>query len=163
MAHLNTMAERAWYAYHCLLREDGKPPKIRPFEEAHGIHNGTLKRVFLGRKPRADMLGKVAIALGVTMDYLVYGIGDPPKLTGPLPSIATLQKGQETPPDTLEMLVERAKVSRYPALGQALEERLRAGTLNDSAARSVWEWAQHSPIDFDKTTWHFVLRDFERV
>jgi transcriptional regulator with XRE-family HTH domain len=84
-----TLAERAWYAYHCLRRdESGEPPAYKDLEIAVGLSYGTLSHVMAGRrsKHRAETFPLMARALGVSEAWL-RGDEDArgPTLTGMLP------------------------------------------------------------------------------
>jgi len=158
-----TMGERAWYAYHCLPRgKNGKPPPRRPFEEAHGLHNGTLKRVFLGASPRAEMLDKVALALEVPIEWLLRGEGKAPKLSGVLPPISSLEREEDDGGLPIDQLVAKIQKGKHRTLAAVVEERRAAGPISEPALRALWAVGQQSPIDFDRTTWHFILKDLER-
>jgi DNA-binding Xre family transcriptional regulator len=86
---LATFADRVWYAYHCLRRgRHGQPPSWRSLELKFGLANATFSKLATGEKTGVtlDALPRLARALSVSSQWLLEGIGDPPKLTGYLPS-----------------------------------------------------------------------------
>ena len=85
---MSSLAERAWFAYHCLPRgKRNKPPPYRQLEQQVGLTNGTFSRLFLGERERPEPETVVGIAkvLGVTLDWLLTGKGDGPKPVGIVP------------------------------------------------------------------------------
>jgi hypothetical protein len=86
---LPTLADRSWYAYHCLPRDPlGEPPPQRDLEDEWHISRGTLSHMFHGRRAefRHDTFVLIAQALQVSEAWLrgsteVRG----PTLTGMLP------------------------------------------------------------------------------
>lgn len=88
-APLDSLAERAWYAFHCLPRgsRTKKPTPPTVLEKAHGLPRGSLGLIFSGTRtePRLATRAKLAEALQVTEDWLIRGTGTPPTLTGLLP------------------------------------------------------------------------------
>jgi transcriptional regulator with XRE-family HTH domain len=87
---LISLADRAWYAYHCLPRDPaGYPPNLKDLEIEVGISSyGTLSHVMAGRRSnhRADTFGKMAKAFRVTEAWLRGEEGErDPVLTGMLP------------------------------------------------------------------------------
>jgi lambda repressor-like predicted transcriptional regulator len=82
------MAQRAWFAWHCLPRDEkGRPPSWRSLEADHGLSNATLKRLVDGKLPRPGMerLERMAEALGVTPQWLHSGRGEGPLSRWPVP------------------------------------------------------------------------------
>lgn len=85
---LTTFAARAWFAYHCLPRDqDGKPPASTALEAANGLNRGKLGKIFRDGAPQIPIktLRSAAAALGVAPEWLESGEGPPPTLSGPLP------------------------------------------------------------------------------
>lgn len=76
-----TLAERAWFAWHCLPRNKrDKPPPIRKLEIAHGLANAALRKIILGYtlRPAHDSLLKAALALNCDPRWLSTGEGQGP-------------------------------------------------------------------------------------
>ena len=86
---LPTLADRAWFALHCLPRDAaGKPPTMKDLELAAGLHYGTLSHVVNGRRShhRLDTFPLMAKALRVSEAWLRGEEGARgPTLTGMLP------------------------------------------------------------------------------
>ena len=86
---METLADRVWYAYHCLPRTGRfkKPPSYRSVEMKVGLTNGTLSRIFSGERERPEPETLVALAkvLGVTLDWLLTGKGAGPTTTEVIP------------------------------------------------------------------------------
>lgn len=94
---LETLAERAWYAYLCLPRDGKRPPAMSSLENrvdkktgrqmgrADGPAPATFAKLFKGERdePRRATREAIARVLNVAWSWLEDGIGDPPKLTGP--------------------------------------------------------------------------------
>jgi len=86
---LPTLADRAWFAYHCLPRDRrGKLPFLKELELEHGLSGGTLSHMMSGRRSqfRFETMPKISEALRVSEPWL-RGDEDArgPTLTGPLP------------------------------------------------------------------------------
>jgi hypothetical protein len=80
---LDTFAERAWYAYHCLPRVNGKLPALSNLIGAERRSN--LHKFFKGQRVHLREPSRILIAnaLNVPRKWLELGIGEPPNLTGP--------------------------------------------------------------------------------
>lgn len=108
---LDTLAERAWLAWHSLPRgPKGDPPGWKGLEAEHGVPGATFSKMFSGKRaePRGTTVAAMARALHVDAAWLQFGQGEPPKPTGPVP-----------PPPWQE--VERIVVreDRYPSRARA--------------------------------------------
>ena len=110
---MSTLADRVWYALHCLPRDSkDRPPDMRTVERSAGLSNGTLSTTVRGIKtePRSATYAKLAKVLCVDRDWLENGIGSPPALTGPLPPRpgyeikAAWEPGAEAPPPGTEAI-----------------------------------------------------------
>jgi transcriptional regulator with XRE-family HTH domain len=86
---LPTLADRAWYAYHCLPRDrNGKPPTFKELEAAEQLPYSTLSHVMSGRRSqqRHETFAKIARALRVTEAWLRGEAAEHgPTLTGEWP------------------------------------------------------------------------------
>ena len=85
---MSTLADRVWYAIHCLPRgEGGKVPTYVSIEQAGGLDNAVLSKIVRGKKmePRSRTMEALAQALHVERAWLEHGAGQHPTLTGPLP------------------------------------------------------------------------------
>lgn len=82
-----TFNGRAWLAYHSLPRDKkkGTPPARSTLEQAHGLSNAQLTKVFNGAGATTATLPRIAAALNVSQDWLITGVGAPPTPTGPVP------------------------------------------------------------------------------
>ncbi len=92
-----SLGSRAWWAWHCLKRQDnGDPPQLKQFEKDHDIPNGMMARVFSGerRSPTGETLFRIAKALHVSSDFLVRGEGAWPTQTGPVPQRKITHEGK---------------------------------------------------------------------
>lgn len=91
MYPLETINDRAWYAWQCLPRKRtkkgalGKPPSYRSLERDYDISPATLSKLFSGDRKTVELgtIPKLAAALRVTERWLMHGEGQPPELTGP--------------------------------------------------------------------------------
>lgn len=136
----DTLADRAWLAYHSLSRNSrGKPPSQKSLEEAHDLSRATLSKTFSGERTqhRADTLHAMAEALGVSADWLLKGEGEAPVATGPVPPRpGTFQPNQ---------WVEPAR--RYHAIDEYLEQRAAAGKpVAPEVQAEVWKAAAHTGV-----------------
>ena len=82
---LTTLAERAWFAFHCLPRRgDGSPPSEHAIEVQYGLSISTFDK--LRKNPDINIwcptLAKLTRALNVSADWLLLGVGERPRLTG---------------------------------------------------------------------------------
>lgn len=85
--NLGTIADRAWYAWHCLPRsKKGKPPSWKSLEKEYGVATTTFSKLFSGERKTVELetLPKMASALRVSEMWLYKGEGEVPKLSGPL-------------------------------------------------------------------------------
>ncbi len=83
-----TLADRAWLAYHALPRDSrGRPPSRRSLERAHVLPGATLAKLFGGFKETVEgaNVSRLARALGVSSEWLFEGTGAAPVPTGPVP------------------------------------------------------------------------------
>ncbi len=101
---LPTLADRAWYALHCLRRDDaGKPPALKDLEVRVGLSYGTLSHVMCGRRSqhRPGTFPLMARALGVSEAWLRgEGGARGPMLTGmiaPRPGARTFRRHGDVP------------------------------------------------------------------
>jgi hypothetical protein len=85
---LETLADRVWYALHCMPRNAaGKPPSWRSFEANNDLPHAVLSKLFNGERTwvQPSTLTKMAAAFGVSMEWLASGVGSPPTPTGRIP------------------------------------------------------------------------------
>lgn len=94
---LETFAERAWFAYLALPRVGKHPIAMSKLENridkktgrqmgrADGPSPATFNKLFDGSRvePRKDTREAIARVLGVSLQWLDYGMGDPPRLNYP--------------------------------------------------------------------------------
>ncbi len=89
MPNLATLADRVWYAIHCLPRDaDKEPPSWRSIEVENGIALATISKIIHGTATRHQHLTivRLAKALHVTAEWLVDGgDDDAPTPTGVVP------------------------------------------------------------------------------
>lgn len=112
-----TIAERAWFAWHCLPRNRrNKPPAIRKLELAHGLANAALRKVIYGQtaRPAYDSVLKMAAALNCSPQWLVANEGP-----GPLASTFV-----EPPPARRGSVVARGLSARDLALFEGKADQL---------------------------------------
>lgn len=80
---MDTLADRAWYAYHCLpVDHDGKLPSLRQLEIAYGLSTAMLSKVMHGKRTNheTDTIPKFAEALRCSVQFLLTGEGRTPIL-----------------------------------------------------------------------------------
>jgi hypothetical protein len=84
---LTTLAQRIWYALHCLPRDKhGDVPSYRSLEAKYGLEHATIsKALLLGRTPGRDKFRALARALNVTEEWLDHREGRDPIPTGDIP------------------------------------------------------------------------------
>ena len=107
---LETFAQRAWYAYQCLPRDErGRPPTLG--EVVGNERRSMLSKFFKGHRsdPRQDTRVWMAEALKVPRAWLDYGEGVPPKLTGPYRRMPIDKSVKEEDPEEW--------VKKYEAIG----------------------------------------------
>ena len=84
-----TLAERAWYALHCLKRDaEGEPPPLSDLEVSVGLPYSTLSPIMRGTRSNHQWstFTKIALALNCSEDWLRGKPGAiAPTLTGILP------------------------------------------------------------------------------
>ena len=85
---MSTIADRVWYAIHCLPRDEhGRAPEMRTLEKKIGLSNGVISTTVRGKRRDHTYRtrSKMADVLGVDMNWLETGKGVAPLLTGALP------------------------------------------------------------------------------
>lgn len=88
MPLLPTLADRVWFAYHCLPRDSkGTPPSYVSVERPWKLPNNTLSRIISSERKdlRGKTLGLIAKALNVKLEWLMNGGEDGPLPTGIVP------------------------------------------------------------------------------
>jgi hypothetical protein len=88
MPYLPELADRVWFALHCLPRDaDGKPPTYTELENKHGLHHAVLSKTILGdrKEHSTTTYRKLAAALNTTVDWLELGGKCTLKPTGVVP------------------------------------------------------------------------------
>ncbi len=88
MPLFQSLADRAWFAWNCLPRDErGDRPKIRELERANGLTNGSLHRLITGVsvRPGFAQLAKMATALNTTPEWLQFEKGTAPTTSWPVP------------------------------------------------------------------------------
>jgi len=91
----STIAQRAWFAWHCLPRNDkGQPPSINQLERDHGFSHAALRKVIMGRAPRPGYttLVKAAEALRCDAGWLGSNEGPAPVCSWPVPAGPPIRK-----------------------------------------------------------------------
>jgi hypothetical protein len=71
--HFPTRGHRAWWAWHCLPRDDrGQPPTLRSLEKKAGLSNNDLSRLVWDWyvRPSWEKMQRFAVALGTTAEWL---------------------------------------------------------------------------------------------
>ena len=98
---LSTLAQRAWFAWHCLPRtEKGQPPSIRSLEGAYELSNAQLRKLIMGlsKRPSYGELVKMAMALDCDPEWLQSGQGEGPRATTFIPEGPPLPKPKGSMP-----------------------------------------------------------------
>ena len=83
-----TLADRIWYALHCMPRSpEGEPPTYVDIETAANLSNGTMSKLIRGVREGASLAtaARLAKALNVSLGWLQSGDGDAPTPTGIVP------------------------------------------------------------------------------
>jgi len=123
MPNLSTLADRVWYAIHCLPRDADtkKPPSWRSLEVENGIALATISKIVRGTasKHQHTTVVLLAKALRVTPDWLYNGgDDDAPTPTGMVPprevakSDGTLDWGRHGDLPGWDAAVEEARASK---------------------------------------------------
>lgn len=121
---LDTLAERVWYAWHCLPRAAyGKPPSWRGLEHDHSLPPGVFSALMAGHRHSVEVATglRMAAALRVGVAWLLFGEGEAPKLTGALS--APEDRDSRDPRKSRERLA-RYLSAKFPA--DHVEAALRA-------------------------------------
>jgi hypothetical protein len=81
MSEPKNLADRAWYAWHCLPRRNGKPPTRDWLEERHKLPQGVLSKIMKGKRNslREATLKRIAVALNAKPEWLGQGRGPAPQ------------------------------------------------------------------------------------
>src|SRR5687768_3132483 len=85
---LDSLADRVWYAWHCLPRDKrGHPPSWKSLELKYDISPATFSKLCNESRRSVDMetWPKLEEALRVPAAWLIKGEGKPPMPTGPIP------------------------------------------------------------------------------
>ena len=76
-----SIAQRAWFAWHCLPRNDrGQPPSLNVLEREFKFSHAQLRKIVMGRSPRPGYatIIRAAEALKCDAGWLGEGEGPPP-------------------------------------------------------------------------------------
>ena len=95
-AAAESFANRVWLAYHSLPRDaKGRPPSRRQVELENDLPRSILSKLFTAERQTVEgaTVVKLSRALAVTADWLLSGVGEPPRPTGPVPP-----RNLDTPP-----------------------------------------------------------------
>ena len=85
---MSILADRVWYAIHCLARQpDGSAPTYLDLEHRAGLPNAFFSKMVRGNRPAPSpkTMACLAVVLGVDLLWLSTGDGLAPSLTGELP------------------------------------------------------------------------------
>lgn len=147
MPYLPELADRVWYALHCLPRDkDDKPPTYTELESAHDLHHAVLSKTILGGRKEytSETMRKMAAALKLgwpattdtrrILDWLELGGKGGPKPTGvvpPRPGRKWMRHGD------------------LPTWREGVEEALRSPTqlVPPEAFRAGAEVPVYTPVD----------------
>jgi hypothetical protein len=83
------MAERAWFAYNALERDErGELPAIRAIERQHGVPHNSLNKFIQGRltRPGPIVMQSIANALQTSVEWLTLERGEGPVTRWPIPA-----------------------------------------------------------------------------
>lgn len=97
MRSLDSLADRVWFALHCLPRDaKGRPPASTVLEASQGLARGLIGKLTgeRQRELRGPTLMRLAQALQVSTEWLLEGRGPIPVPTGPVPA----RPGTSLPP-----------------------------------------------------------------
>ncbi len=130
---MNSLAERVWFAFNCLPREKGTLPKPKPWEARHGLSNGQLLKICTGTEPSASTLAKLATALGVTTDWLVYGTGQPPRMVAAFIELS-VYRGQEEKESSRQEDDAKGKAATK-AIGKSIADSKKSSGSEKKAGR----------------------------
>lgn len=145
---LHTLAQRVWFAWHCLPRgKDMAPPSWRRLEMAEQLPNGVFSKILSGHRQtvEAQTFRKLARALQVPFLWLLSG-EEPPDLqtTGPF----TVLGATERDPEELDRRVrsylrrcgfdeDRIEQASHLLLATPEEHRTPFGTMTNAAATEL--------------------------
>lgn len=117
---LSPFAARALLAYQCLPRERlGRMPSLRSLEIRYALPRSSLSRIFSGdhQGVAVDTVGRLAAALGVTIEWLAAGEGEGPAPSAdgaPYGPLVTRRGGRMVgPPARLSTLGERVQYAVF--------------------------------------------------
>ena len=85
----SSIAQRAWFAWHCLPRTDkGQPPPIAQLERDHGLSHAQLRKLVMGlsKRPSYSTLTRAAQALECPPEWLADGEGTGPSCSTFVPA-----------------------------------------------------------------------------
>ena len=152
---MDTFAERAWYAYQCLPRgRGGKPPSIdsllgRP-------RRAMLTRLFTGERtdPRQETRKILAEVLKVPREWLDYGKGDPPALTGPYQPLRLDESLRDHDPDEWARKYEAiggvptATPNNFQIAVLFFRKVLSPAAITEVANDAHGQWDSQEPIEW---------------
>lgn len=186
-----SLADRIWYAYHCLPRDErGEPPQKKEFERKHGIYNGLLAKIFSGERPSpsADAVQQIAKAFGVSVDFLTNEDSrEPwPQLTGVMPPRKVTHNGSKRLPEpwystvthnpnagTFYRATSQTGVGHIRDVAAQARESVRDAAIERLAKRPGWNppraaaavWAVGLSVGMNEEAlyWAAIVKDYEEL
>lgn len=159
MPLLPSLADRVWFAYHCLPRDEkGNLPSYVSVERPWKLPNNTLSRVI--STERKDLRGKtldlIAKALNVSIEWLMNGGDDGPVPTGivpPRPGMAW--KCYRDLPDWGEVVETCKRMARQKCPAEAFDAAgdmpiyrpVDQVTPELAVAAAIYAWATSTPAE----------------
>lgn len=157
MPLLPTLADRVWFAYHCLPRDArGNPPSYVSLEQSCKLPNATFSRVISGEReePRGTTLDKISAALNCKLEWLMRGGDEGPVPTGIVPPRpGMVWKCHGDLPRWYEVVEPLKKKRRCPAeaflaaADMPIYRPVDQVTPELALAAAVYAWATSTPAE----------------
>jgi hypothetical protein len=126
----SSIAQRAWFAWHCLPRnEKGQPPSINHLERDHDLSHAQLRKLIMGKAPRPGYttIVKAARALDCDPGWLGRNEGPRPVTSWLVPPGPPPQKAKQLAAPAPRALGER-EILIFESKASELSQRARPVT-----------------------------------
>ncbi len=153
---LEGLAQRIWFAWHCLPRgKDGTPPSWRSLEMSHQLPNGVFSKILAGSRQtvEAATYQKLGRALRAPVLWLLTG-DDPPdlKTTGPFQALGSDEQDPQEVSRRVRTYLRRCgfdetRIERAIGLLLAPDEAQAPPSASIAAAAHDFAKELHAPDD----------------
>jgi len=171
---MSTLADRVWYAIHCLAREpDGSAPTYLEIEHRGHLPNSFFSKMVRGNRPSPSpkTMANLALALHVDILWLSTGEGHAPRLTGELPPRPGAASVPAWKPDVCQTQLRPTELAEPQRFQHGFEARDRAAKfaaedgISRFAINRVLSYEYPSNVDPSKLSaadWLDRMREADR-